>query len=216
MSDSVRPHRWQPIRLPHPWDSPGKNTGVSCHFFLQCMKVKIDSEVAQSSPTLRDPMDSSPPGSSAHGIFQARVLEWGAIAFSWVQSLLSLVSCKATWRVFWHPLLLCMVCYLLASRVNFIKARLYQDCTWNKHEFLNTAWLMAAFPSSSHGIPSPPASLASFLLLILTRLFPTFGLNLYIHCFPCLECILPSSPNDKLLLILHVSNPMLPPQRGLP
>ena len=64
------------------WDSPGKNTGVGCHFLLQCMKVKSESEVAQSSLTLSDPMDCSPPGSSAHGIFQARVLEWGAIAFS--------------------------------------------------------------------------------------------------------------------------------------
>ena len=82
MSDSVRPHRWQPTRLPHPWDSPDKNTGVSCHFLVQCMKVKSESEVAQSCPTLRDPMDWSPPGSSVHGIFQARVLEWGAIAFS--------------------------------------------------------------------------------------------------------------------------------------
>ena len=82
MSDSVRPHRWQPTRLHHPWDSPGKNTGVGCHFLLQCMKVKSDSEVAQSCPTLGDPMDCSPPGSSIHGIFQARVLEWGAIAFS--------------------------------------------------------------------------------------------------------------------------------------
>ena len=82
MSDSVRPHRWQPTRLPCPWDSPGKNTGVGCHFLLQCMKVKSESEVAQSSPTLRDPMDCSLPGSSIHGIFQAWVLEWGAIAFS--------------------------------------------------------------------------------------------------------------------------------------
>ena len=81
MSDSVRPHRRQPTRLPHPWDSPGKNTGVGCHFLLQCMKVKSESEVAQSCPTLGDPMDCSPPGSSANGIFQARVLEWGAIAF---------------------------------------------------------------------------------------------------------------------------------------
>ena len=82
MSDSVRPHRGQPTRLPCPWDSPAKNTGVGCHFLLQCMKVKSESEVAQSCPTLRDPMDCSPPGSSVHGIFQARVLEWGAIAFS--------------------------------------------------------------------------------------------------------------------------------------
>ena len=78
----MRPHRWQPIRLPHPWDSPGKNPGVGCHFLLQRMKVKSEGEVAQSCPTLSDSMDCSPPGSSIHGIFQARVLEWGAIAFS--------------------------------------------------------------------------------------------------------------------------------------
>ena len=82
VSDSVQPHRWQPTRVPCPWDSPGKNTGVGCHFLLQCMKVKSESEVAQSYPTLRDPMDCSLPGSSVHGTFQARVLEWGAIAFS--------------------------------------------------------------------------------------------------------------------------------------
>ena len=67
---------------PRPWDSPGKNTGVGCHFLLQCMKMKSESEAAQSCPTLSDPMDCSLPGSSIHGIFQARVLEWGAIAFS--------------------------------------------------------------------------------------------------------------------------------------
>ena len=77
----MRPHRRQPTRLCRPWDSPGKNTGVGCHFLLQCMKVKRESEVAQSSPTLSDPMGCSLPGSSTHGIFQARVLEWGAIAF---------------------------------------------------------------------------------------------------------------------------------------
>ena len=82
MSDSVRPHRGQPTRLLCPWDSPGKNTGVGCHFLLQCMKVKSESEVALSCPTLSDPMDWSLRGSSIHGIFQARVLEWGAIAFS--------------------------------------------------------------------------------------------------------------------------------------
>ena len=79
---TLRPHRWQPTRLPRPWDSPGKNTGVGCHFLLQCMKVKSESEAAQSCLTLSNPMDCSLPGSSVHGIFQARVLEWGAIAFS--------------------------------------------------------------------------------------------------------------------------------------
>ena len=82
MSDSVRPQRQQPTRLPCPRDSPGKNTGVGCHFLLQCMKVKSESEVAQLCLTPSDAMDCSPPGSTVHGIFQARVLEWGAIAFS--------------------------------------------------------------------------------------------------------------------------------------
>ena len=82
MSDSVQPHRRQPSSLPRPWDSPGKNTGVGCHFLLQYVKVKSESEVAQSCLTLHDPMDCSLPVSSVHGIFQARVLEWGAIAFS--------------------------------------------------------------------------------------------------------------------------------------
>ena len=82
MSDSVRPHRQQPTRLPRLWDSPPKNTGVGCHFLLPCMKVKNESEVVQSCLTLHDPMDCSLPGFSVHGIFQARVLEWVAIAFS--------------------------------------------------------------------------------------------------------------------------------------
>ena len=76
------PHRRQPTRLPRPWDSPGKSTGVGCHCVLQCMKVKSESEITQSCPTLSDPMDCSLPGSSVYWIFQARVLEWGAIAFS--------------------------------------------------------------------------------------------------------------------------------------
>ena len=75
MSDSVRPQRRQPTRLPRPRDSPGKNTGVRCHFLLQCIKVKSESEVTQSCPTPSDPMDCSPPGASVHGIFQARVME---------------------------------------------------------------------------------------------------------------------------------------------
>ena len=134
MSDSVRPHRRQPTRLPRPWDSPGKNNGVGCHFLLQCIKVKVkslsrvqllatpwtaayqappslgfsrqeqwgglpfpspmhksESEVAQSCPTLSDPMDCSLPGSSVHGILQARVLEWVAISFSFFSSSLNLI-----------------------------------------------------------------------------------------------------------------------------
>ena len=82
VSDSVQPHRRQPTRLPRPWDSPGKSSGVGCHCLLQCIKVKSESEVAQSCLTLSDPMDCSLPGSSDHRIFQARVLEWVAIALA--------------------------------------------------------------------------------------------------------------------------------------
>ena len=82
MSDSVQPHRWKPTRLPRHWDFPGKYAGVGCHFLLQWVKVKNESEVAQSCPSLSDPMDCSLPGSSVHGVLQARALEWVAIAFS--------------------------------------------------------------------------------------------------------------------------------------
>ena len=93
----MRPHKRQPTRLPHPWDSPGKNTGVGCHFLLQCIKVKSESEVAQSCPTLSDPMDCSLPGSSIYGIFQARVLEWGVLTIY-----LILAQCHFPWT--WLPI----------------------------------------------------------------------------------------------------------------
>ena len=96
MSDSVWPHRQQPTRLPCPWDSPGQITRVGCHFLLQCMKVKSESEVAQSCPTLSHPMDCSLPSSSIHGIFQAKVLEWGAIAFSRAHDF----NCDIQWTVY--------------------------------------------------------------------------------------------------------------------
>ena len=82
MSDSVRPHGRQPPRLCCPWDSPGKNIGVGCHFLLQCMKVKSGSEVAQSCPTLRDPMDCSPPGSTLHWALpiMSPVKGWGYVS----------------------------------------------------------------------------------------------------------------------------------------
>ena len=117
MSDSVWPRRRQPTRLPHPWDSPGKNTGVGCHFLLQCMKVKSESEVAQSCPTLTDPMDCSPPGSSVHGILQARVLEWVAIAFSeiiirWYNN----VTCVYIYSLlsFFTKLICCLILVILS------------------------------------------------------------------------------------------------------
>ena len=102
MSDSVRPHRRQPTRLRPSWDSPGKNTGVGCYFLLQCMKLKSESEVAQWCLTLCNPMDCSLPGSSIRGIFQARVLEWVAIAFSKkvkVKSLSSVRLFATLWAV---------------------------------------------------------------------------------------------------------------------
>ena len=103
-------------QAPRPWDSPGKNTGVGCHFLLQCMKVTSEREVAQSCPALSDPMDCSLPGSSVHGIFQARVLEWIAIAFSdmryyyfpkrnsgifnWVQSIINFLPLEKVLKVY--------------------------------------------------------------------------------------------------------------------
>ena len=99
MSNSVRPHRRQPTRLPRPWDSPGKNTGVGCHFLVQGMKVKSESEVAQLCPTLSDLMDCSLPSSSVHGIFQAKVLEWGAY---------SVTECKKRVYIYIYIYTLCM------------------------------------------------------------------------------------------------------------
>ena len=109
------PRGRQPTRLPRPWDAPGKNTGVGCHFLLQCRKVKSESEVAQSCPTLHDPMDCSLPGSSIHGIFQARVLEWGAIAFSAMECYSAI---KREWNL--------AICDMKEHRVYYTK--------WNKSE----------------------------------------------------------------------------------
>ena len=102
MSDSVRPQRRQPTRLPRPWDSPGKNTGVGCHFLLQCMKVKSESEIAQSCPALSDPMDCSLPGSSVHGI---------DINFLSHLVFLSLTGCRICSRVLYKELLILYACY---------------------------------------------------------------------------------------------------------
>ena len=122
MSDLVRPHVWQPTRLPCPWDSPGKNTGVGCHFPLQCMEVK--SEVAQSCLTLSDPMDCSPPGSSTQGIFQARVLQWVATAFSRYFSYSFLNICMPT---------VCISAYISFVRTFFFfnHSRSYCLCQFN-------------------------------------------------------------------------------------
>ena len=134
MSNSVRPHRWQPTRLPCPWDSPGKNTGVGCHFLLQCMKVKSESEGAQSCPTLSDPMDYSLSDSSIRGIFQARVLEWGAIAFSKIRNRNYLL---------WYGI---SVSYLFW--VHCMRAKLLQ-CVW----LFATLWAVACQAPLSMGFP---------------------------------------------------------------
>ena len=109
--DCVRLHRRQPTRLPRPWYSPGKNTGMGWHFLLQCMKAKSESEVTQSCPTCSNPMDCSLPGSSVHGIFQARVLEWGAIAFSMTGAISSLISSLVLLASAHLPLCLCIRLY---------------------------------------------------------------------------------------------------------
>ena len=168
MSDSVPPHRWQPTRLPHPWDSPGKNTGVGCHFLPQCMKVKSESEVAQSCPTLSDPMDFSLPGSSIHGIFQARVLEWVAIAFStnsW--SLPKLMSIESVMP--FNHLTLCHPLLLLPSI--FLSIRIFSNesalrIKWPKY----WSFSFNISPSNEHpGLPKPiskqnPSQIAGFFL----------------------------------------------------
>ena len=105
----MRPHRCQPTRIPHPWDYPGKNTGVGCHFLLQCTKVKSESEFTQSCLTLRNPIDCSLPGSSIYGIFQVRVLEWGAITFSAICPYpYSILLALSSWMT------MCVMVYLLA------------------------------------------------------------------------------------------------------
>ena len=125
MSDSVRPHSWQPTRLPRPWDSPGKNTGVGCHFLLQRMKVKSEGEVAQSCLTLSDPMDYSLPDSSIHGIFQARVLEWVAIAFS-ENAKLNLSKCNHILNASWYSSFQC--CRLFYHVWKWSESEVAQSC----------------------------------------------------------------------------------------
>ena len=130
MSDSVWPHRRQPIRLPYPWDSPGKNTGVGCHFLLQCMKVKSESEVTQSCPTLSNPIDCSLPGSSVHGIFQARVLEWGAIAFSdWVINVSQYSSNCFVYIISFNPHPIPMR-YIISSILKMGENRIWTHALW--------------------------------------------------------------------------------------
>ena len=134
------PHRQQPTRLPRPWDSPGKNTGVGCHFLLQCMKVKSEKEAAQSCLTLCDPMDCSLPGSSVHGILQARILEWGAIAFSVIINAQNLFFCECLYLchfwicLYWLLFLLGMdyifLLVLMSSNWLWFSRPVMSDCPW--------------------------------------------------------------------------------------
>ena len=126
----MRPRRRQSTRLPRPWDSPGKNTGVGCHFLLQCMKVKSESDVAQSCPTLRDPMDCSLPGSSIHGIFEAIVLEWGAIAFSNSPTRMVLIK-NQVWQRYWETVSLICCQWELKTVLTLWKT------VWHFHRKLN-------------------------------------------------------------------------------
>ena len=127
MSNPVRPHRRQPTRLPHSWDSWGKNTGAGCHFLLQCVKVKSESEVAQSYLTRSGPMGCSLPGSSVHGIFQARVLEWDAIAFSKIQQQ-ELINSFQFDNKNWLYIMACSHTHMLQMKKSFIKYY-YKWCT---------------------------------------------------------------------------------------
>ena len=139
----MRLHRRQPTRLPHPWDSPGKNTGVGCHFLLQCMEVKSESEIAQWCPTLSDPMDCSPPDSCVHGIFQARVLEWGTITFSII---LDITPLSGIWSaIIFFPSIGCLLTYAYA----------FLFCWW-----FTLLW-------SSYLVWCSPSYLFLFLLLLL-------------------------------------------------
>ena len=143
VSDSVRPHRRQPTRLPRRWASPGKNTGVGCHFLLQCLKVKSESEVAQSCLTLSVSMDCSLPDFSVQGIFQARVLEWGAIAFSniyvYVNRWMCIYVCVYTYIYIYIYMCVCIIGY----KHSFLLCKPYRRRQWHPTPVL--------LPGKSHG-----------------------------------------------------------------
>ena len=158
MSDSVRPHRRQPTRLPHPWDSPGKNTGVGCHFLLQCMKVKSESEVTQSCPTLSDPMNCSLPGSSVHGIFQARVL--------------TRVGCHRLLRHILHAHLKCLRTTALHKKdtCHSVPGSRYQEGNMNPRSSVSPRFKRAGSLSYFH---SPNFKILPEIFLILYKLNKT-------------------------------------------
>ena len=152
-------HRRQPTRLPRPWDSPGKNSGVGCHFLFQCTKGKSESEIAQSCPTLSDPMDCSLSGSSIHGIFQARVLEWSAILQFQISDLNFLrpsfkvkvgpypASLRADMRIYRPSMPVCVLSRF--SRVQLLAT------PWT---VVHQAHLSVGFPRQEYwsGLPFPP------------------------------------------------------------
>ena len=135
----MRPHRRQPTRLPHPWDSPGKNTGVGYHFLLQCMKVKSEREVAQWCLTLHDPMDCSLPGSSAHGIFRAKSTGVGCHCLL-CEDLYCTENDKNTIAGTFRLLFTCFMAELLS--LNFL---------YTLHPSYNFSFPTLFFPSSSDG-----------------------------------------------------------------
>ena len=149
MSDFVWPHRRQPTRLAHPWDSPGKNTGVGCHFLLQCRKVKSESEFAQSCPTLSDPMDCSLPGSSVHGIFQARVLEWGARTYSPAKLNLSLTTLSNVFHPTYalHYPVSFIILYTVGNYLIYLRS---VPCLseWKSHEKKDFSLFSAEYPGT--------------------------------------------------------------------
>ena len=147
MSDSVRPHRRQSTRLCRPWDSPGKNTGVGCHFLLNAWKWKVKSERedAQSYPTLSNPMDGSLPGSSIHGIFPARVLEWGAIAIYLSHSRYLTDACVVK-EHHWQRFQKCS-CFLLGAWGRGEKeVSDLRSWSWGKKQEPSTVCLFVFFP----------------------------------------------------------------------
>ena len=155
----MRPHRRPPTRLFCPWGFPGKNAGVGCHCLLQCMKVESESEVAQSCPTLSDPMDCSLPGSSVHGIFQERVLEWGAIAFSMDFTSFYLMSffCSGIPSRMWHYMWSSGLFWLFLAMIFSHASHAFDDFSFEEY------WLSILFNGLEISASSVFASNKNFL-----------------------------------------------------
>ena len=129
-------------QAPPSLDTPGKNTGVDCHFFLQCVKVKSESEVVQSCPTLSDPTDCSPPGSCIHGILQARVLEWGAI-YVCVYIYIYKYNVTAYYLLTWPEiyLLVSFIFYCLFTSLSLPTSHRMQTLGYKNHCFISVQGL---------------------------------------------------------------------------